>query len=64
MHSSMSLTRQDPLRTLIMTRSSKDIDHDKITTLKARIRAIKRLDLYDFVQVVKICLILNVVVPK
>jgi hypothetical protein len=45
-------------------RSSKDIDHDKIAALEARIMAIKEVDLYDPVQTVKMCLISNVIVLK
>jgi len=45
-------------------KSSKDIDHDKITALEARIMAIKEVDLYDPIQTVKMCLISNAAVPK
>jgi hypothetical protein len=46
------------------TKSSNDIDQDKMTTLEARIRAIKGVDLYDPVQAAGMCLVPNVVVPK
>jgi hypothetical protein len=32
--------------------------------LKARVRTIKDVDLYDHIQATKVCLVLNVVVPK
>jgi hypothetical protein len=35
-----------------------------MVALKARIRAIKGVDLYDLVQVVEMCLVPNMVVPK
>jgi len=35
-----------------------------MTTLEAKIRAIKGVDLYDPIQAVEMCLIPNVVVPK
>jgi hypothetical protein len=35
-----------------------------MATLEARIRAIEEVDLYDLVQIVKICLVPNMVVPK
>lgn len=46
------------------TKSFDDIDQDKMVALKARIRAIKGVDLYDLVQVVEMCLVPNMVVPK
>lgn len=35
------------------TKSSEDIDHDKIATLDNRVRAIKGVDMYDPIQAVK-----------
>jgi hypothetical protein len=46
------------------TKSSDDINQDKMVALKAKIKAIEREDLYDLVHVVQMCLIPNVVVPK
>jgi hypothetical protein len=46
------------------TKSSKDIDHDKIAALEARVRAIKEVDFYDHVPTINTCLILNMIVPK
>jgi hypothetical protein len=46
------------------TKSSDDINQDKMVTLKAKIKAIERVNLYDLVHVVQMCLISNVVVPK
>ena len=43
---------------------SNDIDYDKMTVLEARIKIIEGLDLYDLVQAMKICLVLNMVIPK
>ena len=40
------------------------IDQDDMTMLEAKITAIKGVDLYNLVRVVKICLVPNVVVPK
>jgi hypothetical protein len=45
----MSPTRKNPLRTLIMIKYQ---------------QAIKKVDLYDLVQAIKICLVPNIVVPK
>jgi hypothetical protein len=45
-------------------RSFDDIDQEKMTTLEARIRVIKRVDLYDPVKAAKICLVPNMVLPK
>lgn len=45
-------------------KSSEDIDQDNMEVLKAKIRVIKGVDLYDPIQVAKICLVLNVIVPK
>jgi hypothetical protein len=42
----------------------KDVDHDKIAASEARVKAIEGVDLYDPVQAIKICLVLNVVIPK
>jgi hypothetical protein len=44
------------------TKSSDDID--KMAALEARIRAIERVDLYDPVRAIEMCLVPNVVVPK
>jgi len=49
MHSPMSPTRKNPLTTLTMIKYQ---------------RAIKKMDLYDLVQAIKICLVPNIVVPK
>ena len=46
------------------TKSSNDIDQDKMAALEARIRAIKGVDLYDLVRAAEMCLVPNVVVPK
>ena len=46
------------------TKSFDDIDQDKMVALKAKIRAIKGVDLYDLVQVVEMYLVPNMVVPK
>jgi hypothetical protein len=45
------------------TRSSNNIDQDKMATLEARIRAIEGVDLYDPVKAAKKCLVPNMVVP-
>jgi hypothetical protein len=45
------------------TRSSNNIDQDKMATLEARIRAIEGVDLYDPVKTTKKCLVPNMVVP-
>ena len=45
-------------------KSSNDIDQDKSVALKAKIRVIKGVDLYDLVQVVEMCLILNMAMAK
>jgi hypothetical protein len=45
----MSPTRKNPLRTLIMIKYQ---------------QAIKKVVLYDLVQAIKMCLVLNIVVPK
>jgi hypothetical protein len=45
-------------------KSSNGIDQDKISALEARIKAIEGVDLYDPVRAAKMCLVLNVVVPK
>lgn len=42
----------------------KDVNQDKITTFKARIKAIKGVELYDTVQTIELCLVSNVIVPK
>jgi hypothetical protein len=41
-----------------------DIEYDKIVALEAKVRAIKSVELYDPVQIAKMCLVLNVVVLK
>jgi hypothetical protein len=46
------------------TKSSNGIDQDKMAALEAQIRAIEGVDLYDPVWAAKMCLVLNVVVPK
>jgi hypothetical protein len=46
------------------TKSFDDIDQDKKVALKARIKAIKEVDLYDLIQVMEMCLVPNMVVPK
>jgi hypothetical protein len=46
------------------TKSSNDIDQDKMAALEARIRAIEGVGLYDPVRVAEMCLVPNVVVPK
>jgi len=46
------------------TKSSNNIDQDKMAALEARIRAIERVDLYDPVRASEMCLVSNVVVPK
>jgi hypothetical protein len=46
------------------TKSSEDIHHDKIVALEVRVGAIEGVDLYDPIQLVKICLVKNIVVPK
>jgi hypothetical protein len=48
----------------LKTNSSEDIDYNKIVMLEARVWAIEGVDLYDPVQAAKMCLVLNVVVPK
>jgi hypothetical protein len=45
-------------------KSSDDINQDKMVALKVKIKAIERVNLYDLVHVVLMCLIPNVVVPK
>jgi len=45
-------------------KSSDSIDQDKMKALEARIRVIERIDLYDPVQAVKMCLVPNMVVPN
>ena len=50
---------------MISTRqSSKDIDHDKIVVLEARVMVIKSVNLYDLVQTIEMWLVSNMVVPK
>ena len=46
------------------TKSSDDINLDKMVALKAKIRVIKGVDLYDLVQVIEMCLVSNMVVAK
>jgi len=46
------------------TKSSNDIDQDKMVALEARIRAIEGVDLYDPVRATEMCLVPNMVVPK
>jgi hypothetical protein len=46
------------------TKSSNDIDQDKMAALEARIRAIEGVDLYDPVRATEMCLVPNMVVPK
>ena len=46
------------------TKSSNNIDQDKMTALEARIRAIEGADLYDPVRAAEMCLVPNVVVLK
>jgi hypothetical protein len=46
------------------TKSSNNIDQDKMAALEAWIRAIERVDLYDPVRASEMCLVPNVVVPK
>jgi hypothetical protein len=46
------------------TKSSNDIDQDKMAALEARIRVIEGVDLYDLVRATEMCLVPNVVVPK
>lgn len=53
MHSPMKLIRQND-----------DIDQDKMESLEAKIRDIEGVDLHDPMQVVEMCPVLNVVVPK
>jgi hypothetical protein len=38
------------------TKSSKDIDHDKLAALEAKVRAIKEVDLCDHVPAINMCL--------
>ena len=45
-------------------KSFDSIDQAKIEALKARLKAIKGIDLYDPVRAAEMCLVLNVVVPK
>ena len=45
-------------------KSSDEINQDKKVVLEARIRAIKRVDLYDLVEALKMCLVPNMVVLK
>jgi hypothetical protein len=49
---------------MLKTNSSEDIDYNKIVLLEARVWAIEGVDLYDHVQAAKMCLVLNVVIPK
>jgi hypothetical protein len=46
------------------TKSSNDIDQDKVRALEARIRAIEGVDLYDPIWAAEMCLVPNVVIPK
>jgi hypothetical protein len=46
------------------TKSSNDIDQDKMAALEAQIRAIEGVDLYDPVRATEMCLVPNVVIPK
>jgi hypothetical protein len=46
------------------TKSSNNIDQDKMTALEARIKAIEGADLYDPVRAAEMCLVPNVVVLK
>jgi len=46
------------------TKSSNDINQDKMTALEARIRAIEGVDLYDLVRATEMCLVPNMVVSK
>ena len=46
------------------TNSSDDIEQNKMAMLEAKIKAIKGVDLYNPVQVVKMCLVPNMVLPK
>jgi len=46
------------------TKSSDDIEQNKMAMLEAKIKAIKGVDLYNPVQVVKMCLVPNMVFPK
>lgn len=48
----------------LKTDSFKDINYNKIVMLEARVWAIEGVDLYDHAQAAKMCLVLNVVVPK
>jgi hypothetical protein len=45
-------------------KSSDSIDQDKFEALEARLKVIEGVDLYDPVRATKMCLVLNVVVPK
>lgn len=49
---------------MLKINSSEDIDYNKIVMLEARVWAIEGVDLYDPTQAAKMCLVLNVVVPK
>ena len=46
------------------TKSSEDVDQDKMAALEARIRAIEGIDLYDPVRAVEMCLVSNIGIPK
>jgi len=46
------------------TKSSDDIEQNKMAMLEAKIKVVKGVDLYNLVQVVKMCLIPNMVLPK
>lgn len=45
-------------------KSYEEIYYDKITTLKATVRAIKGVELYDLIQAIKMCQVPNMVTPK
>jgi hypothetical protein len=45
-------------------KSSNSIDQDNIEALEARIKVIIGVDLYDLVQLIEMCLVPNMVVPK
>lgn len=47
-----------------MTNLLDDINHDKMVVLEAKIRVTEGVQLYDLVQVMKMCLASNIVVPK
>ena len=46
-----------PAPTLTVIEASGGIHQDKMATLKARIRAIDRVNLYDPMQAIKVCLV-------